>query len=158
MGDQGDVVDCLGLMRVCEGALLIVSSKRPSPHQRHSSSSPRWSTQARHAHTPANTVNQNAHQIKASRIKAKRTQIRASESQEQKMLIANIHSKSDEHISQTIQRLPDREETTLVGNCEVWLVGKWEVEVGSMTACLVRRTFGPRRGVAGSNSCKRLVS
>jgi len=66
-------------------ALLVVSPKRPSPHQRHSSSSPRWSTQARHAHTPAHTLNQNAHQIKASRIKAKRTQIRASESQEQKM-------------------------------------------------------------------------
>jgi len=79
MGDHGEVVEWLGLVRVCKGALLVVSPKRPSPHQRHSSSSPRWSTQARHAHTPAHTLNQNAYQIKASKIKAMRTQITASE-------------------------------------------------------------------------------
>jgi len=79
------VVEWLGLVRVCDGALLVVSPKRPSPHQRPSSNIPRRSTQARHAGTPAHTLNQNAHQIIESIIKAKRTQIKASEAQEQKM-------------------------------------------------------------------------
>jgi len=79
------VVEWLGLVRVCDGALLLVSPKRPSPHQRPSSSIPRRSNQARHKGTPAHTLNQNVHQIKASRIKAKRTKIKASEAQEQKM-------------------------------------------------------------------------
>jgi len=84
MGDHGEVVEWLGLVGVCEGAVLVVSPKSPSPRQSHSSSSPRRSTQACHTHMPTHTLNQNAHQIKESRINAKRTQIKAS-AQEQKI-------------------------------------------------------------------------
>jgi len=82
MEDHGELDECLALVRVCEGALLVVSLKRPSSHQGHSSSSPSRSTQARHAHPPAHTLNQNSHQIKASMIKLKLLQIKASEGQE----------------------------------------------------------------------------
>jgi len=58
-------------------ALFKWSQSEHSSPPRRSSSSP--------AHAPAHTLNKSADQIKASRIKSKPTQIKASEAQEQKM-------------------------------------------------------------------------
>jgi len=158
IGDRGwgnhvEVLECLGLVRLLEGALLVVSLESPSPHHGHFSKFPSRSTQARHAHMPAYNLKRNAHQIRASRISAKRAQIKATEAQEQKKGNRKLHSKSDEYKCQRHQRSPNREEVAWVAK---WML--WPALSFVWPPLSVGMTFGSLSAVEGSSPSKHLVS